>query len=129
MPGSIASCSGLSNEFLDTRRHTRSVERANHNATFPLPPFGKGGSGGISETVVNPPKSPFTKGGLQGVNSEGQVMIAASPEVTRRGIVLSAAHVFPSFDDHHKTAPSTLFLPTENPEGPLAKGEDEGVCI
>ena len=49
-------------------------------------------------------------------------MIAASPEITRSGIVFAAAHVFPSFDDHHETEPSRLFLPTENPEGPLQKG-------
>ena len=49
-------------------------------------------------------------------------MIAASSEITRSGIVFAAAHVFPSFDDHHETEPSRLFLPTENPEGPLRKG-------
>jgi hypothetical protein len=51
-------------------------------------------------------------------------MIAASPEITRSGIVFAAANVFPSFDDHHETEPSRLFLPTENPEAPLRKGED-----
>jgi len=62
MPGSIASYGCLSNELLDTPRETRWVEGGNRNAPFPLPPFGKGGSGGISEAIENPPKSPFTKG-------------------------------------------------------------------
>ncbi len=62
MPGSIASYSRLSNELLDTRRKTRWVEGGNRDAPFPLPPFGKGGSGGISKAVENPPKSPFKKG-------------------------------------------------------------------
>ena len=50
-------------------------------------------------------------------------MIAASPKITRYRIVFTAAYVFPSFDDHHETEPSRLFLPTENPEGPFAKGD------
>ena len=49
-------------------------------------------------------------------------MIAASPKITRYRIVFTAAYVFPSFDDHHETEPSRLFLPTENPEAPLPKG-------
>jgi len=49
-------------------------------------------------------------------------MIAASPEISRSGIVFAAAHVFPSFDDHHETEPSRLFLPTENPEAPFVRG-------
>ena len=49
-------------------------------------------------------------------------MIAASPKITRYRIVFTAAYVFPSFDDHHETEPSRLFLPTENPEGPFRKG-------
>jgi len=48
-------------------------------------------------------------------------MIAASPKITRYRIVFTAAYVFPSFDDHHETEPSRLFLPTENPEAPLLK--------
>ena len=102
MPGSITSFSRLLNELLDTRREARWVEKGNRNASFPLPPFGKGG--------------------LQRVNSEGQVMIAASPEISRYGIVFAAAHVFNSLDDHHETKSSRQFLPTENPEGPLRKG-------
>jgi hypothetical protein len=49
-------------------------------------------------------------------------MIAASPKITRYRIVFTAAYVFPSFDDHHETEPSRLFLPTENPEAPFFKG-------
>jgi len=49
-------------------------------------------------------------------------MIAASPEISRYGIVFAAAHVFNSLDDHHETKSSRQFLPTENPEGPLQKG-------
>jgi hypothetical protein len=49
-------------------------------------------------------------------------MIAASPKITRYRIVFTAAYVFPSFDDHHETEPSRLFLPTENPEAPFSKG-------
>jgi len=52
-------------------------------------------------------------------------MIAASPEITRYGIVFAAAHVFNSLDDHYETKSSRQFLPTQNPEGPLAKGEDD----
>ena len=62
MPGSITSFSRLINELLDTRREARWVEKGNRNASFPVPPFGKGGYGGISEAVENPPKSPFSKG-------------------------------------------------------------------
>ena len=62
MPGSITSFSRLLNELLDTRREARWVEKGNRNASFPLPPSGKGGYGEISEAVENPPKSPFTKG-------------------------------------------------------------------
>ena len=51
-------------------------------------------------------------------------MIAASPEISRYGIVFAAAHVFNSLDDHHETKSSRQFLPTENPEGPLEKGDD-----
>ena len=50
-------------------------------------------------------------------------MIAASPKITRYRIVFTAAYVFPSFDDHHETEPSRLFLPTENPEAPFLKGD------
>jgi len=49
-------------------------------------------------------------------------MIAASPEISRYGIVFAAAHVFNSLDDHHETKSSRQFLPTENPEGPFLKG-------
>jgi len=63
MPGSTVSYRRLSNELLDIRRETRWVEGGNRNTPFPLPPFAKGGSGGISEGVENPPRSPFTKGG------------------------------------------------------------------
>jgi len=62
MPGSTVSYRRLSNELLDIRRETRWVEGGNRNTPFPLPPFAKGGSGGISEGVENPPKSPFKKG-------------------------------------------------------------------
>ena len=58
MPGSITSFSRLLNELLDTRREARWVEKGNRNAFFPVPPFGKGGYGGISEAVENPPKQP-----------------------------------------------------------------------
>jgi hypothetical protein len=61
MPGSLAACSSLLIELLDTRRQTRWVELANHNSAFPMPPFGKGGSGGISEVVENPPKEAVRK--------------------------------------------------------------------
>jgi len=49
-------------------------------------------------------------------------MIAASPEISRYGIVFAAAHVFNSLDEHHETRSSRKFLPTENPEGPFVKG-------
>jgi len=49
-------------------------------------------------------------------------MIAASPQITRSGIVFAAAHVFNSLDEHHETKSSKQFLPTENPEAPLEKG-------
>ena len=57
------------------------------------------------------------------MNSEGQVMIAASSEITRYGIVFAVAHVFNSLDDHYETKSSRQFLPTENPEAPLQKGD------
>jgi hypothetical protein len=49
-------------------------------------------------------------------------MIAASPQITRSGIVFAAARLFTSLDDHHETRSSRQFLPTENPEGPFVKG-------
>src|SRR5210317_37168 len=62
IPGCITSCSRLSRALLDPSCETRWVEKGNRNASFPLPLFGKGGYGGISEAVENPPKSPFSKG-------------------------------------------------------------------
>ena len=102
MPGSIASFSRLSNELLDIRHETRWVEGENLNAPFPVPPFGKGGSGGISEAVENPPKSPFKKGDFKESTRQGRVMIAATPEITRSGLVFAAAQLFPSVDNHHE---------------------------
>ena len=46
-------------------------------------------------------------------------MIAASPQITRSGIVFAAAHVFNSLDEHHETKSAKQYLPTENPEAPL----------
>ena len=66
-----------------------------------MPPFGKGGSGGISEAVENPPKSPFKKGDFKESTRQGRVMIAATPEITRSGLVFAAAQLFPSVDNHH----------------------------
>ena len=102
MPGSIASCSRLSNELLHIGHETRWVERSNRNPPFPVPPFGKGGSGGISEAVENPPKSPFKKGDFKESTRQGRVMIAATPEITRSGLVFAAAQLFPSVDNHHE---------------------------
>ena len=53
-------------------------------------------------------------------------MIAASPEISRYGIVFAAAHVFNSLDDHHETKSSRQFLSTENNEGPEKTGRMRG---
>ncbi len=60
-------------------------------ATTPAMRARRGGRGGFRKRL----KIPLYKGGLHGVNYEGQVLIAATPDITQSGLLFVAGQVFP----------------------------------